>query len=217
MASAVTRAVGIYENVEVDTFDLKVQPGDRFLLCSDGQHRYVDGAIIAETMGLGEPRAVVERLIELANQGGGEDNITSVVVRVTGVGTDTHPEVEVDLPLELPLFGHFTRQELAELAGACELRRYSDRTTVTATETKDALLVVLEGALRLTDLAGVERGRFGPGEIVSSYPLRGVTEGSTRLLLLRWPPLSELLLLRPRLAHKLLWSALQVLARPRLD
>jgi len=40
--NAVTRAVGVYGSVEVDTFDFDILPGDRFLLCSDGMYAYVD-------------------------------------------------------------------------------------------------------------------------------------------------------------------------------
>ena len=40
--NAVTRAVGVYETVQVDTIDFDVLPGDQFLICSDGLHTYLD-------------------------------------------------------------------------------------------------------------------------------------------------------------------------------
>jgi hypothetical protein len=165
-------------------------------------------------MALDDPQRTVHRLIAQANTAGGADNITSVVVSVKGAGTDTHPEVEVDLPVELPLFSHFTRPELADLGRACEQLRYPDKSNVAVADGQDALLIVIEGALRLLDDGGGERGRIAEGQLLSRTTLRVATEGATRLLVVRWSRLSELLALRPRLAQKLLWSALQALARP---
>ena len=79
--NVITRAVGHQDYVEVDTFDLEIEPGDRFMLCSDGLHGYlVDGELDA-LLG-GEREAVTNRLIELANERGGRDNITVAVCDV---------------------------------------------------------------------------------------------------------------------------------------
>jgi protein phosphatase len=79
--NVITRAVGHQDYVEVDTIDLAVQPGDRFVLCSDGLHGYLmDGEI--DGLVAGDRDAVSSRLIELANERGGRDNITVVVCDV---------------------------------------------------------------------------------------------------------------------------------------
>src|SRR5262245_23104160 len=49
--NAVTRAVGVYETVQVDTMDLEILPGDQFLICSDGLHAYLDDKQIIELLG----------------------------------------------------------------------------------------------------------------------------------------------------------------------
>jgi serine/threonine protein phosphatase PrpC len=79
--NVITRAVGHQDYVEVDTLDLEIQSGDRFMLCSDGLHGYL---LDNEVDGLlkGEREAVANRLIELANERGGRDNITVVVCDV---------------------------------------------------------------------------------------------------------------------------------------
>jgi serine/threonine protein phosphatase PrpC len=79
--NVITRAVGHQDYVEVDTIDIATEPGDRFVLCSDGLHGYLmDGEIDGLVNG---PRdAVTNRLIELANDRGGRDNITVVVCDV---------------------------------------------------------------------------------------------------------------------------------------
>jgi len=81
--NVITRAVGHQDYVEVDTIDLETRPGDRFMLCSDGLHGYLVDSEIDELM-VGEREAVTHRLIELANDRGGRDNITVVVVDVEG-------------------------------------------------------------------------------------------------------------------------------------
>jgi len=79
--NVITRAVGHQDYVEVDTIDIATEPGDRFVLCSDGLHGYLmDGEIDGLVNG---PRdSVTNRLIELANERGGRDNITVVVCDV---------------------------------------------------------------------------------------------------------------------------------------
>ena len=52
--NAVTRAVGVYETVEVDTIDFEILPGDQFLLCSDGLHAYLDDAAASSTCSAGD-------------------------------------------------------------------------------------------------------------------------------------------------------------------
>ncbi|MFK8113428.1 MAG: PP2C family serine/threonine-protein phosphatase [Rubripirellula sp.] len=57
-----------------------LEPGDSVILCSDGLHRYIDNNTLASVVsGAATPAAACERLIELANEAGGEDNITVIV------------------------------------------------------------------------------------------------------------------------------------------
>jgi serine/threonine protein phosphatase PrpC len=79
--NVITRAVGHQDYVEVDTIDLETRPGDRFMLCSDGLHGYIDDGELDELM-VGERDAVASRFIEMANERGGRDNITVVVCDV---------------------------------------------------------------------------------------------------------------------------------------
>jgi len=79
--NVVTRAVGNRDYVEVDTSVVAIARGDRFLLCSDGLHGYLDIDEVAAIASLGGERAV-DRFIEVANERGGRDNITAVLVEV---------------------------------------------------------------------------------------------------------------------------------------
>jgi serine/threonine protein phosphatase PrpC len=82
--NVITRAVGNRDYVEVDTGLLALAEGDRFLLCSDGLHGYLREEEIALLTFLGA-EAAVTRLIELANERGGKDNITAILVEVNRV------------------------------------------------------------------------------------------------------------------------------------
>jgi len=77
----VTRALGIEESVAVDLDELPLQAGDWLLLCSDGLTRGVKAAEIAAVLRAEPaPQAAAERLVELANAAGGEDNTTVLLV-----------------------------------------------------------------------------------------------------------------------------------------
>src|SRR5262245_8737935 len=69
--NAVTRAVGVYETVQVDTIDFDVLPGDQFLLCSDGLHSYLDEDRIKDLIGAEEITTIPKKFIEFANESGG--------------------------------------------------------------------------------------------------------------------------------------------------
>jgi len=79
--NVITRAVGNREYVQVDTGLVPLAPGDRLLLCSDGLHGYLRASDIAPIVALGSDKAV-KRFIDLANERGGKDNITAVLVEI---------------------------------------------------------------------------------------------------------------------------------------
>jgi PPM family protein phosphatase len=81
--SVITRALGTDESVEVDSFAVRAQDGDLFLLCSDGLNTMVPEAAIADILAGGGAAAKVARdLVRAALAGGGEDNVTAIVFRV---------------------------------------------------------------------------------------------------------------------------------------
>lgn len=77
----VTRALGIDETVEVTLDELPLEVNDALLLCSDGLTRGVKpDEILREVRHGATPQAAAERLVELANAAGGEDNTTVVLI-----------------------------------------------------------------------------------------------------------------------------------------
>jgi protein phosphatase len=79
--NVITRAVGNKDYVQVDTQLISVSVGDRFLICSDGLHGYLKRGEITPILDLG-PEPACEELIKLANDRGGKDNITALIVEL---------------------------------------------------------------------------------------------------------------------------------------
>ena len=86
--SALTRSVGFEEDTIVDVFVRPVLRHDKFVLCSDGLTNLVPDEEIASIVSSNEPDAAAERLVTLANERGGDDNITVVVAHVEALDDD---------------------------------------------------------------------------------------------------------------------------------
>ncbi len=80
-----TRALGIAASTDVDLTQWAVEVGDVYLLCSDGLHNMLPDAVISELLTGGEEPLATKagRLVDRANDRGGEDNVSVVLVRVT--------------------------------------------------------------------------------------------------------------------------------------
>ena len=127
--SVITRALGTDPHVAVDAFRVQAESGDIFLLCSDGLSSMVEATLIAQIVARhrSDLAAAARALIQAANRGGGEDNITAVLFELvadTGGEPDErtreypaepdetlvfddadtlHPADGVRLPLESPI------------------------------------------------------------------------------------------------------------------
>ncbi len=78
--NVITRAVGHRDYVQVDTVDCDVLPRDRFMLCSDGLHVYLQDEEVAGYLSGGSQEQVAQNLVDMANGRGGRDNITVLLV-----------------------------------------------------------------------------------------------------------------------------------------
>jgi protein phosphatase len=80
--NVITRALGTQSSVTPDIFELEIEPGDLFLLCSDGLTRELSDALIESLLKLDRPlQELCARLVAAANDAGGHDNITCILVR----------------------------------------------------------------------------------------------------------------------------------------
>jgi PPM family protein phosphatase len=88
--SIITRAIGVSPDVDVDSLTFELQPGDAVLLCSDGLTGVVDDLQIAEVLA-DDADAALRRLVRIANDAGGPDNITAVLLRFDDPDADGRP------------------------------------------------------------------------------------------------------------------------------
>jgi PPM family protein phosphatase len=78
-----TRALGVSSEVETDMWELELRAGDRVLICSDGLSNEVETDDMASVLrAVPDPQEAAQRLVEVANEHGGADNITVVIVDV---------------------------------------------------------------------------------------------------------------------------------------
>jgi protein phosphatase len=81
--NVITRALGMQDSVEVDLLAHETRAGDVFVLCSDGLSGMITDAEIREVAGrTADLQGACRSLAALANEHGGEDNITAVIVRI---------------------------------------------------------------------------------------------------------------------------------------
>lgn len=76
------RVLGMSRTVDVDVHRARLQPGDRLLICSDGLSRMLPEDEIALLLAEGPPSEAVWSLVGAANQAGGRDNVSAVVVSI---------------------------------------------------------------------------------------------------------------------------------------
>ena len=84
--NVIVRALGLKDEVEVDVTIEDVEPGDIFLVCSDGLTDCAADWLIEQAIGnyRDDLEGGVKRLVDLANDGGGKDNITVLLVQIDG-------------------------------------------------------------------------------------------------------------------------------------
>ncbi len=95
--NVITRSLGTQSDVEIDVFSEPLEEGDRLILCTDGLSGLVSEEEMRNIATQSPPQESVYHLIEKANENGGPDNITAIVVAVEEVGVEP-PSVRRPVP-----------------------------------------------------------------------------------------------------------------------
>nr|WP_255653086.1 MULTISPECIES: Stp1/IreP family PP2C-type Ser/Thr phosphatase [Myxococcus] len=224
--NVITRAVGIQESVQVDTLIVDLVPGDMFVLCSDGLHGYVeDEELLPLVSGLA-PGDLPKRLIDIANERGGKDNITAVVVKIAGdsaaLASEESSEAQsrMEALRKIPLFRHLTYKEQTAVLSIATTRTYpAGREIVVEGQPGEELFVVIRGRVAI-EKNGVEiaelrsGGHFGEMGLIDNAPRSATVRATepTRTMVISRPDLMGLMKRESILAVKMLWSFVQVLS-----
>ena len=131
--SVITRALGAFPSVMVDTMHFQLDPDDKVVLCSDGLHRYIGprelGFVLAEE---GSDHVVTE-LVEMANQRGGRDNITVVVAQLRDASAEEASlaqRARIEALRKADLLATCTYRELMEICEHTVSRRFAAGATI---------------------------------------------------------------------------------------
>jgi len=94
LKNIITRSVGFQELVDSDVDIRALRMGDRYLLCTDGLSNLVEDGEIKDIVVNSDLETAVSRLIDIANERGGDDNITVILTQVEELDQTVHPEDE---------------------------------------------------------------------------------------------------------------------------
>lgn len=95
LKNVITRSVGFQPQVDVDVQVKPLKFGDRLLLCSDGLSNMLDDSQLFEIINENPIKSACEQLIDIANEQGGDDNITVVVLEVEEGESIEEPTIEL--------------------------------------------------------------------------------------------------------------------------
>ena len=90
--NVITRAIGVKEPLELDVITGEFSAGDCFLICSDGLNKHVQDDEMLAIVVAEDAQPACDRLIALANERGGLDNVTTVIVRCHTANDATQPD-----------------------------------------------------------------------------------------------------------------------------
>jgi len=223
--NVITRAVGIQPSVQVDTLVIDLLPKDSFLLCTDGLYNYFPEAELVRIFEQTPPQKLAEYLVATANERGGKDNITALVVALRGelaVASEeileTHSRMEV--LKKIPLFRHLTYKEQTAVLSITTTRSYAEgEEIIREGQPGHDLYIVIKGRV-VVEKGGMEiaelfsGGHFGEMGLVDNAPRSATIRAAepTRVMLISRSELMALMKRESILAVKMLWSFVQVLA-----
>ncbi len=217
--NAVTRAVGVNEFVDAETWELDVFKGDCFLLCSDGLSGYFkDDSQIVALVDQEDIKKIPQDCIDFANRGGGKDNITAIAIRVKGTQKHTgNLQQKIEVMRANSIFRYLSQKELVQVISLSESESVEAGDWVFEKGADPgAMYLIVEGTVALVrdekDLS------LGPGEVVGEMAMIDETPqelGARALedcefLVIRRDRFMGLLRSDESLAVKLLWNFLQV-------
>lgn len=221
--NVLSRAMGPQPNANVDSMIFDTDPGDVYLLCSDGLYNYYpEGAEIAEFLGDADLDRALRQMIDRAMERGGHDNLTGIVLRCGGVAEQASEAAEhrINVLKRIPIFQHLTYNELVRVVGLTFMRRIAaQETLIVEGDRGTELYVVLSGECEVIkgnqSIAILKAGaHVGEMAMIDNAPRSAsvrATQDAT-LLVMQRAEFFALIRSEPVIATKLLWSFVHVMS-----
>lgn len=208
--NALSQAIGIKPAVTPDYLRFELVPGDRFLLCSDGLSNYVqDKEWLATQLRQEDLEGIPTELVAFANEAGGSDNITAVVVEVSAEPSEDALSLTSSVSGRINAVGeNFLCRDLSlarqvRVLSYCELERHpAGATLVNAGDPLQGLYLIAAGTLEVEGAGALGSGEsFGATAMILPRAARATVRATaaTETLLLSGQALQELSRSRPRL------------------
>ncbi|MEO1268203.1 MAG: cyclic nucleotide-binding domain-containing protein, partial [Myxococcota bacterium] len=221
----ITRSFGAKAEIDVDTIFIEPAPGDRFVLCTDGLHNYIDGDELRVLSGhFAEPEHLAEHLLQEANARGGNDNMTVAVVELRTSSTEDDTAIDLERKLDfmrrLFLFKDLHDEELMRvMQSVYSIRKPKGEYIIHEGATGAEFYIVIEGLVDvmlegryLTSIA--PGGHFGEMALIGDHFRSASVVAKTDVLLLtiRRDDFLTLIDNEHELVKKLLWAFLENMA-----
>lgn len=183
--NVITRALGVFPSALVDSLVFELDPRDLLLLCSDGLHRYLgrkELALVIEQQGA---KAACDSFVRMANERGGRDNITVVLVRPVAAETTVGVEDDrvarrMEVLRRVDLFQACTYRQLLEFAlRAQEIEVPRGAVLFHDGDRGEDFFVLVEGSVAIekgeTRLAALGPGHYFGELVLIDRPVRSAT------------------------------------------
>jgi len=211
------QAVGYRERVAPDILWLELEPGDQFLLCSDGLSNYLIEDEIVTVFSQARGEQIVPRLIACANARGGRDNITAIVTEIEDPSASmaaTQLDLSADLLSQCPLLEGLGMAQSMRLLPIGQLRLFIKDEIIQAEGNPGVgLIMILAGRIGLyrrgTWISTAGSGdHFGDVELFDQKNASesAICEEETRVIIFEHEKLRHFFNENTDMAQKLLWN-----------
>jgi hypothetical protein len=198
-------------------------PGDRFVLCTDGLSDYFESEEFGKVFDAAPIEKVPGHLVEMANDRGGKDNISCIVLAVQGEPDDDafHSHNQIDTLRQIPLFETLDYLEMIKLLNIMKIEDHARGGQIIRDgEASDRLFVIASGSVEVSK-KGQKVATLGPGSFFGEMGLLDKSARSadvfavepTQLMTIPAAGLEALLSQQPSISRKLLWSVSEVLTK----
>ncbi len=219
--SALTRVLGATPSCEPDLLCIDLADGDQFVLCTDGLSDYLQPPELAALCASARPPAAARQMIDQANQRGGADNSTAIVLSVRTVRGESVVDVaqRIEAMRRIPLFKHLRYVDLLKVLNVVQSESWAaDQYIIREGADGQSLYILLSGQVAVMKseqtIAKLQPGSFfGEMALIDLAPRSAdvIARSDCRTLSIPRDDFYRMLRSDPQLAVKLLWGLSRVL------